>query len=350
MPPQLRFRSLAQMTLISVIVPVRNERDYIEVFLDSVFAQVDVPALEVIVADGLSTDGTREVLDRRALKDSRVSILTNHGRIVSTGLNAAIRAARGEIIVRLDVHTDYAPDYLVRSVSVLESSGADNVGGPWRAEGSGYIQCAIALAFQSPFASGGASSRRLAYEGPVDSVYLGCWRKETLLRLGLFDENLVRNQDDELNLRLIRGGGTVWQSPLIRSYYHPRSSLVRLFQQYAQYGYWKVCVVRKHRLPASMRHLIPAGFLALVVLLLIGSLFFGQARWSLAGLCSTYALVCIGLSAVTCRKVEHWKYFLIMPAVFMAYHLGYGVGFWSGILDFILFRRGGRKSYSMLTR
>lgn len=337
-------------SLISVIVPVRNERNYIDAFLDSVFAQVDVPALELIVADGLSNDGTKELLEQRALKDSRLSVLVNDGKIVSTGLNAAIRMARGEVIIRLDVHTEYAPDYLARSVEVLRSSRADNVGGAWRATGSGYMQSAIALAFQTPFASGGASSRRINYEGPVDSVYLGCWRKETLLRLGLFDENLVRNQDDELNLRLIRSGGTVWQSPLIQSYYHPRASLFRLFQQYAQYGYWKVRVIQKHRLPASVRHVIPAGFVAALLLFLIGALVSIQAFWLLVALFSVYTCLCIGLSMLTCRQAVYWKYFPIMPLVFMGFHLGYGVGFWRGIIDFVLLRRNGRKSYSTLTR
>ncbi|MFO1449155.1 MAG: glycosyltransferase family 2 protein [Opitutaceae bacterium] len=336
--------------MVSVIVPVRNERGYIGAFLDRVFTQIDMPSFEVIVADGLSDDGTRELLDERAGQDKRLLVLANEGRIVSTGLNAAIRAARGEVIVRLDVHTDYAPDYLARSVAMLKSSGADNVGGPWRAKGTGYMQSAIALAFQSPFASGGASSRRVNYEGPVDSVYLGCWRRDTLLRVGLFDENLVRNQDDELNLRLIRGGGTVWQSPLIQSYYHPRSSLLRLFHQYAQYGYWKVAVIQKHRLPASVRHLIPAGFVASVLLLSVAALFSTQAWWVLVALCSVYFGLCLGLAVLTCRKAGDRKYLPVMPVVFMAYHLGYGTGFWSGLFDFVLLRRGGRKAYSVLTR
>src|SRR5262249_19053843 len=148
-----------------------------------------------------------------AHNDDRVRLIKNSGRIVSTGLNAAIRAARGEIIIRMDAHTEYAQDYVTNCVRVLRETGAQNVGGPWRAEGRTYLQRAIALAFNSPFSSGGARSHSVEYEGTVDTVYLGCWWKANLLDLGGFDEALVRNQDDELNLRLTRSGGKVYQTP-----------------------------------------------------------------------------------------------------------------------------------------
>src|SRR5262249_25260654 len=131
----------------------------------------------------------------------------------------------------------------------------------WVARGDRYVSRAIAAAFRSPFSAGGANSHDPRHEGPVDSVYLGCWRRDVFSRVGLFDEELVRNQDDEWNLRLIRSGGTIWQSPRIRSWYRPRASLAALFQQYRQYGYWKVRVIQKHRRPASPRHLVPVLFL-----------------------------------------------------------------------------------------
>jgi len=336
--------------LISVVVPVRNESGCIEHFLDGVFSQKGGQNIEVIVADGLSDDGTRELLERRALVEKRLVIISNKGRIVSTGLNAAIRAARGDFIVRMDAHTSYANDYISCSVSILKSSGADNVGGPWQAKGSGYLQSAIALAFQSPFSSGGALSRRVTYEGWVDSVYLGCWRKETLLRLGLFDEKLVRNQDDELNLRLIRGGGRVWQSPLIKSWYFPRSSLRALFKQYTQYGYWKVFVIRKHRLPASIRHVVPGVFMALLFLAVLSAVFMPWGLLLFIALLSSYFSISVCLSIITCRKVEHWRYILVFPVVFSAYHFGYAIGSLFGVVDFVVLKRDGRKAYGKLTR
>src|SRR5262249_41370233 len=186
--------------------------------------------------------------------------IDNPERIVSTGLNAAIRAAHGDIIVRMDVHTEYASDYVRQCVEVLEETGADNVGGPWIARGETYTARAVAAAFRSPFAVGNARGHDPFYEGPLDTVYLGCWRRDLLLRNQEFDEELVRNQDDEHNLRLTVAGGVVWQSPRIKSWYCPRSSLAGLFRQYFQYGYWKVRVIQKHGRSASLRHIVPVFF------------------------------------------------------------------------------------------
>ena len=159
----------------------------------------------------------------------------------------------------MDVHTKYAPDYVRQCVATLEETGADNVGGPWVAEGQGLIGQAIAAAFQSPFSVGGALGHNPCYEGELDTVYLGCWRRGVFDRIGFFDEQLVRSEDDELNLRLTRACGKIWQSPRIKSWYTPRDSLKYLFRQCVQDGYWKVRVIQKHTLPASIRHLVPGG-------------------------------------------------------------------------------------------
>jgi GT2 family glycosyltransferase len=250
----------------------------------------------------------------------------------------------------MDAHTEYAPDYIARCIETLKSSGADNVGGPWQARGRSYLQSAIALAFHSPFSSGGAGSHQSSHEGPVDSVYLGCWRKETLFRLGFFDEELVRNQDDELNLRLIRSGGKIWQSPAIQSWYYPRASLPALFKQYLQYGYWKVRVIQKHRLPASIRQLVPGGFVALLLMLLLLSPFSASSFIAFCWMISLYCSVNISASLYACRNRENLKYLPVMPIVFSAYHFGYGYGFLRGIMDFLLLRKGGDTRYAKITR
>lgn len=334
---------------------------------------------EVIVADGMSDDGTREVLQRLCKEAERRSglqndgtmvsgqwsvvgghrlrLIDNPGRIVSTGLNAAIRAARGDIIVRLDAHTEYAPDYVRQCVAVLQATGADNVGGPARTKADTYLGQAIAAAYHSPFAVGGARFHDPDYEGYVDTVTYGCWRKETFDKFGYFDEELVRNQDDEHNLRITRGGGKIYQSPKNKSWYRPRGSLAALFKQYLQYGYWKVRVIQKHKLPASWRHLVPGAFVFVLLLLalcsLLGPLVSGPVvLWSqaaLLALCSLYASAVLAASLITAAKTE-WRLFPILPLVFPCYHFGYGIGFLRGVWDFVIRRKGAHKSFATLTR
>ncbi len=335
--------------VVSIVIPCRNEKNQIKFTLESILAQEPPPGgFEVIVADGMSDDGTRDTLHGLAKDHPRLRIIDNPGLIVSTGLNAAIRAARGSIILRMDMHSRYASDYVLRCLEVLQASRADNVGGPWVAQGNGVIGRAIAAAFQSPFSFGGTRGHNPGYEGIVDTVYLGCWRRQIFDRIGMFDEQLVRNQDDEFNLRLTRAGGRIWQSPRIRSTYIPRHSLFALFRQYAQYGYWKVKVIQKHRLPASVRHLVPAAFVLSLVVLTPAYFWSPIAAkiWSL--ILGSYLLGVLAASFVTTAKTE-WKLFPVLPLVFACYHFGYGYGFLRAIGEIVL-RRHCTRDFTDLTR
>lgn len=326
---------------VSIIIPCRNEATHIETCVRSVFAQnYDRDLLEVIVADGMSDDGTRKILARLQEQNSRLQVVDNPGRIVSTGLNAAIRMAQGVIIVRMDAHTEYASDYVRECVSELEQRDASNVGGPARTRAQGLIAQSIAAAYHCRFASGGARFHDENHEGYVDTVPYGCWRKSTLERIGLFDEALVRNQDDELNLRLTLSGGKIWQSPRIASWYSPRASLRGLFCQYFQYGFWKVAVIRKHRLPASWRHLVPGGFVLTIIALMLTMLVapwsgsFPLGSWSFTAwkaLIVTYAIATLGAALVTARK-QSWGLLPVLPVVFMIFHCAYGLGFLAGLV------------------
>jgi len=336
---------------VSIIVPCRNEAAHVEEFLDALLRQ-RAPGLdlEVLVVDGMSNDGSREIVARYATRHSSIRILANPALVVSTGLNVALRAATGDIVLRMDVHTSYADDYVLQCVRVLERTGADNVGGPWVARGHGVVSEAIAAAFASPIVSGGGRAHAAAYEGPVDTVYLGCWRRDAFRRFGLFDEELVRNQDDEFNFRITRAGGVVWQSPAIRSWYMPRNSLRGLYRQYFQYGYWKVRVMQKHGRPAAWRHVAPAASLLTVVLLGVGSMFLSPARWLLGGLLLAYA-VALALGTLGLARRNGWaKLAPVLPAVFATYHAAYGMGFLLGAWDFLVRRRGPRPSLTRLTR
>ncbi len=341
------------MNIVSVIVPCRNERDYIDAFLSSAFSQQLGDAdlqLQVVVADGMSDDGTQLRLADWQAREPRLHVLANPDRITSAALNRAIQAAAGDIIVRMDVHTTYAPDYVRRCVETLAQTQAMCVGGPWVARGEGLLQRAIAAAFQSRFGSGGAASRRQDYNGPVDTVYLGAWRRDDLLTLGGFDEGLVRNQDDELNLRIVRGGGVVWQSSAIQSIYTPRASLAALFAQFHQYGYWKIPVMQKHRLPASVRHVAPFGFLALLVAMAIGAPFSRALALALAVAVAGYAVAALIFAWGADRQKPSLASVGAVAAAFACMHFGYASGFGRGIWDFAILRRQAGAAMTRLTR
>jgi succinoglycan biosynthesis protein ExoA len=367
--------------LISVIVPCRNERDHIEAFCQSVSLQQlpDGVCMEVLIADGMSDDGTRErflqwqvqwlASGHQGPDAPLFAMLDNPGRIVSSGLNQCIAQSTGEFIVRLDVHTVYAPDYIAQCWVTWQQTGADNVGGPWRAEGqsgpAGVVQRAIAAAFQSRWVSGGALSRDLTYNGPVDTVYLGAWPRQTFEKVGGFDEQLVRNQDDEHNLRIHRAGGQVWQSSAICSSYVPRDRISDVFRQYRQYGYWKPFVMRKHGQVADWRHLVPAIFAGswLLISLLLVVLASRGGGWMLphwrgevfSVLLCLWLLQIIGytVAVFVLSMLVAWHNELGMlrqlPSIILAYHVGYGIGslqgFWS-----VLVRGHPDPSFGQLTR
>ena len=337
-----------QTSQISLVVACRNESKHIRLFLDSLLAQ-DMEGFDwqIVVADGASDDGTRQVLQEYANGNPRITVIDNPAKIVTSGLNSAIRAARGTIILRMDAHTEYAPHYVKKCVEALEKTGAENVGGPARTKAEGLRPRAIEAAYHSRFSTGGARFHDDNHSGFVDTVPYGCWRKETLLRLGLFDEELVRNQDDELNLRLTRSGGKIWQSAEIVSWYRPRTSLSGLFRQYFQYGFWKVRVIRKHRIPGSWRHLIPGLFVAVNLLLLLtsacatiaGSPFVARAAlFGWFALLAAYSTACVVASFLSARRCG-WHLLSYLPVTFAVFHLSYGLGFLMGSLYWTFRRR-----------
>jgi succinoglycan biosynthesis protein ExoA len=335
---------------VSIVVPCRNEADHIESTLQSILTQEPPPGgFEVIVADGMSEDGTREILARLAAENPRVQMIDNPKRIIAAGLNLAIAVAKGRIIIRMDAHTQYASDYIRQCLAILDETGADNVGGPWIAEGKGFVGRTIAAAFRSMFAVGGGLAHQPAYEGVLDTVYLGCWPVEVFERIEFFDEEFVRSEDDEFNLRLTRAGGKIWQSPRIRSCYRTRESLRSLFRQQMQDGYWKVRVLRKHKIPASVRHLVPAMFVFMLIALPLASVWSALAAWSWLLLIGTY-LTCNLAASVTAAARSDWKLLPLFPVVFACYHIAYGYGFLRGLFDFMIIRGAPSAAYTELTR
>jgi glycosyltransferase involved in cell wall biosynthesis len=359
--------SVATEPLVSVVLPCRNEVSQIEQTLRSLLAQELPPgALEVIVADGRSDDGTRALLDRLGPSMPALRVVDNPGVFAPSGFNAGLRVARGRFVAILGSHATYSPDYLRRAVELLaRRPDVDVVGGAIAVEGESRVERAVAAAFHHPFSVGGARWHDPTYEGAADTVFGAVYRREVFERIGPFDEALVRNQDDELNLRLTRSGGLIWHTPAMRSRYVPRGTLRQLFAQYRQYGYWKVLVIRKHRIPASPRHLVPglfvAGLVGLAALLVaagavsalsdgsptagVVALSAGSALMAVAGV---YA-VAIGWAALQAHQGET-DILPLLPAVFACIHVGYGVGFLEGVRDFVLLRKGPSPAKTRLTR
>jgi succinoglycan biosynthesis protein ExoA len=335
---------------VSVVIPCRNERDQIKATLETILAQESPPGgFEIIVVDGMSDDGTRQVLAEVSRGDRRLKLIDNPERTTACGMNAGIRHARGRYIAIMGAHNRYATDYLCSSLIVLQETGADNVGGAMFCVGESRLQKAIAIAHHRRFAVGGARWHNMNYEGPADTVFGGVYRRDVFDRIGLFDEELVRNQDDEFNLRLSRAGGKIWQSRRIKSWYTPRSSLRDLFLQYVQYGYWKVRVIQKHKLPASVRHVVPGCFVLSLAILLLAGIFFPFAGWALFAVLSTY-LVCNLIASLITAGQNGLALLTLLPIVFAAYHFGYGCGFIRGIWDFVILGRGPSPTYTKLSR
>ena len=316
-------------------MPIRNEAAYIARSLGAVLAQ-DYPAdrMEILVVDGLSTDGTREAVLAHAAADPRIRLLDNPAGIVPPGLNIGIGQARGEIVVRVDGHCEIAPDYVRHCVEHLlaghEGTPVEAVGGPIETIGETDEAAAIALAMSSWFGVGGSAFRTIK-DRPllVETVAFPAYRRATLQRLGPFDEEMVRNQDDEYNYRLLKGGGRILLSPDIRSRYYSRGSLRSLWRQYYQYGYWKVRVMQKHPRQMRVRQFAPPALVAGLFGSAALGLVFRPFRWLLGAVVALYLAANVVASLSLGR--EHAPRLLVIHPIL---HLSYGLGFLVGLAHF----------------
>lgn len=319
---------------VSIIMPVRNEATFISQSLGSVLSQ-DYPddRMEVVLADGMSTDATRAMALDLQTEHNRLYIVNNPGMIVSTGLNEAIRRARGEIIVRIDGHTIIAQDYVRTCVEALYRTSADNVGGKMTAVGTTRIGQAVALATSSPFGVGGARFHYSDREEWVDTVYMGAWRKDVFDQIGFFDEELIRDQDDEFNYRLREKGGRILLSPRIKSRYTVRGTLQSLWRQYYQYGYWKVRVFQKHPHQMRPRQFVPSALVVALVASALLAMAWPPAVSGLVGLICAYLLVS-GVASARLAVESGWRHLALLPVVFGILHFSYGLGFLVGLIRF----------------
>jgi succinoglycan biosynthesis protein ExoA len=311
---------------VSVVVPVRNEARHLRAAVAAILAQDYPLPFDVCLAVAPSTDETTAIAQELSREDPRISVVDNPAGVTPAGLNAAIRATRGEVVVRVDGHAALSPGYIRRAVQTMQRTGAVNVGGVQRATGSTPFERAVAMAMTSKWGVGGARFHTGGAEGAVDTVYLGVFRREAIERAGLFDQRLVRNQDYELNIRLRNAGGVVWFDPDLWVEYRPRSSVRALARQYFEYGQWKRHVVAMYPRSMKPRQMIPPVVTAAVVAGVGVGVWWRPALLAPVG----YALGVVAAAIQIVRRPfsEMLRVAVALPTM----HLSWGAGFLSALV------------------
>ena len=320
---------------VSILIPIRNEAAYIDRCMDLVRSQdYDRNNFEILVADGMSNDGTRDKLKAHKINDSRVKVFDNPGKIVATGLNILTQHARGEILIRVDGHCVIAPDYVSNCVRHIQSEGVDAVGGPMCSVGEDTISQAIALAMSARFGVGYSCFRTESDQTKlVDTVPFPAYTRAIIEKVGPYDEEMVRNQDDEYNYRIRKAGGRILLAADVRSIYYSRGSLKKLWHQYYKYGFYKVRVLQK--LPAQMRprQFVPLLFMLALMVAVLLSLAAPWGWLALAGILGVYLITNFVVSFAL-AFTEGWQYFGWLPLAFATLHVSYGIGFLVGLFKF----------------
>ncbi len=324
---------------VSVVVPCLNEERYIAACLDSILASTyPHDRLEVLVVDGMSGDRTRPLVAEYAERHPAVRLIDNPKHITPAALNVGIRAARGDVIVRMDAHVVYPPDYIPRSVAALEQTGADNVGPVivTRPADTTAIARAIAVALSHPFGVGNSRFRIGSRERRwVDTVAFGCFHIGIFDRVGMFDEELPRNQDDEFNFRLAKHGGRVLLEPGVVAYYYARGSVRQVARMWYQYGYFKPLVAKKVGRVMNVRQLVPACFLVALAGTAALSPWLTVARVAFGAMVGAYAALALGCGLGVARK-QGLACALALPLTFLMIHTSYGFGFLRGVAHHVL--------------
>lgn len=342
----------SSLPLVSIVLPCRNEGSCIQACLRSILAQ-DYPweKLELLVVDGMSDDGTREMIQETTGQHAlvrhnpseienmtvprNIRLLDNPKKIVPSALNIGIQESKGDIIVRIDGHAVIEPNYISTAVDVLLRTRADVVGGLMRPVGKGWIGMSIAVSHNLWFGLGGGAFHRSEQEIEADTVYMGVFRGDVFERFGYFDEDLIRNQDIEMNSRIRRARGKVVLSPLIRSKYFCRNSLMALWKQNYSNGLWLIPTVKKNRSALSSRHFIPLVFISALLATLLGTILVPEFGIVFAGILSAYGVASFGAATHAAAR-SGWRLLLSLPFVFATLHLSYGAGSLVGLGRLVL--------------
>lgn len=324
---------------VTIVIPCRNEEDFIEKCLDS-FVMQSYPEnlFEVFVCDGMSSDRSRDIVKAYEKKHSNIKLLDNKGLTAPKAMNVGINNSNSEFIIIFGAHSYADKDFIKYNIEALNNAEVGCAGGVMETINNTQRGKAISLAMSSPFGVGNALFRYAKEEAYVDTVAFGAYRREVLDEIGFFDEELVRNQDDELNFRVVKAGYKILLSPNIKSTYYSRASFKKLWKQYYQYGYWKVRVMQKHGRTASLRHLIPMLFVLFNVLGLVLSIFSKTClmlwlleliAYSIGGLIFAFKMV---------KQSKEYNLIGYIITSFLYLHLSYGLGFINGLLNFYIIR------------
>ncbi|PCH66154.1 MAG: succinoglycan biosynthesis protein exoa [Bacteroidetes bacterium] len=335
--------------LVSIIVPCRNEENYIGALIES-FLNQDYPSekIELLIMDGMSDDNTRNVIKQYSNDHPLIQLIDNPKKYAPFALNKGIQSSKGEIIIIFGAHAEADKDFIKENVKAMEQSNDIGcTGGIIENIYTNKTAEIIGLAMSSPFGVGNAHFRTGNKIGYVDTVAFGAYKQIVFEKAGYFDEDLIRNQDDEFNFRIIKNGFKIYLSQNIRSKYHVRGSFTNLFQQYYQYGYWKVYVSKKHKTVTTTRQLIPLLFVLFLIIGVILSMLNQHIRWLfllILGIYTTLAL--IFASKQTSRYDKIFK----VTFSFFLLHLSYGLGYFVGIIHFLMFNKKPSKKSQGLTR
>lgn len=320
---------------VTVLIPIRNEGNYINQCLHAVSRQ-DYPSdlFEILISDGMSTDNTRSLVAEWMKNDPRIRLFDNPKHIVPTGMNILLLQAKGDVIVRVDGHCVIAPDYISNCVLHLEKDGVDGVGGPMHSIGEDLVSQVTALAMSSKFGVGNSSFRTdSGVTKLTDTVPFPAYKRSIIDKVGLYDEELVRNQDDEYNYRIREAGGKILLAEDVKSEYYSRGSLKKLWSQYFQYGFWKVRVLQKHPRQMSLRQFVPLAFVLAFPLTLLLNFLVSWGRLAMLILVVAYISANLAASIVSAFG-QGIKKLLLLQLAFAIIHFSYGLGFLVGLFKF----------------
>jgi len=339
----------SNQVFVSVVIPCRNEEDHIQACVNSVLtSNYPGKALEIFVCDGLSDDKTQEVVANMAHHHPNLKLLLNNNQTTPHGLNQGIQASTGDVVIILGAHASISTDYISKCVQAFhEDDSLGCVGGVLDNKFSDIRSEAIANAMSHPFGVGSAHFRTGKQSGYVDTVAFGAYRKAVFDKIGMFDEALTRNQDDEFNYRVIRAGYKIKLDTTINATYFVRAAFGKLFKQYYQYGYWKVFVNRKHKTVTTFRQVVPALF---VFYILLGALIAPILPVTLglyAGGLGCYVI--LGLVSAFSKSSQPYAAFMTFYS-FIILHTSYGIGYWMGLYSFMLLRRKPKAKNATLSR